>query len=490
MSSQRLEGAGVSRRKLLGGVIGLTGAAAAGSLLAACGGGAPPTSTPAPQKPAAAATPAAEKPAAAATQAPAATAAPAAKPTEAPKPAAAPKPSGAQVTIKFHARQGQQEDELYKQRIPEFEAKYPNIKAVLENFPTNEYYAKIATMAAGGTIGDAAWTSIGSGSIYFLYARKIIYPVDDFVSRDKFDLTPYFPGCIKALTRDGKLIGLPFKAHPGIALVYYNKKLFDDAGVKYPTEEWKHADLVDLAKKLTKAPDYYGFLPTTTARGLLSFVKSFGGELLSEDGKTSQLNSKEGLGAIQFVDALFHEHKVSPAPDQIVGDSNQMWIAGKLAMFHSGTSTEVTRKQIGDKFQFFAVPNAKGPGGIGGSNYEVDAYAVIGSSKHKDEAWELVKWLTDQESGIRLGEIGGTVGGREDVYNSPRLLKDPIRKVFADVMAKAGEFRIPANTRTDEYEKTTQQMLDPVWLGKEKPTKEYVDKVRDAVQKVLDKPLP
>jgi hypothetical protein len=57
-------------------------------------------------------------------------------------------------------------------------------------------------------------------------------------------------------------------------------------------------------------------------------------------------------------------------------------------------------------------------------------------------------------------------------------------------MEKAQDTRPIFNTRMDEYTKTIQQTLDPVWLGKEKPTKEYIDKVNDTIQKVLDKPLP
>lgn len=463
-----------SRRRLLLGGMTLVGSAL---VLQACGGSSAPADSGASQGSSG------QAPASGATQAPAA------NPTTAPAAGGA-AASGEKVNIKFHARQGQQEDELYKQRIPEFEEKYPNIKATLENFPGAEYYPKIATMAAGGTIGDSIWTSIGGGGIYFLAARKTIAPIDDFVSKDKFDLTAYYPGTIKALTREGKVLGLPFKSHPGLALIYYNKKIFDDAKVEYPTEAWTHDDLIKLAQELTKSGEHFGYLPTTTQKAILTATRSFGGELLSEDGKKAQLSSKEGVAAIQFIASFFTDLKVAPTPDQVVGDANQMWINGKLAMFQGGTSVQVTAKQIADKFEFFAVPNAKGPAGVGGSDFEVDAYAVVSSSKHKDEAWELVKWLTDQESGIRLGEIGGTVGGRQDVYTSERLLKDPIRKVFADVMANAQATRPVFNTRMDEYEKTMQQMLDPVWLGKEKPTQEFIGKINDALQKVLDKPLP
>ena len=470
MTIQRKPDVQISRRNLIGGMAGIAGLSAVSSILAACGGSAAPAAAPA-QKPADSSKPAAAAPTVAAAQ----------------------KPAAGQVAIKFHARQGAQEDELYKQRIPEFEAKFPNIKATLENFPSAEYYAKIATMSAGGTIGDAIWTSIGQGGIYFLQARKTITAIDEMVSKDKFDTSVYFKGCMEALTREGKLLGLPFNAHPGQALVFYNKKIFDDLGVKYPEAGWTTTDLVELAKKVNKPGEFFGYYPQTTQKGILTAVRTFGGQLLSEDGKKVQLNSKEAIEAIQFIASLMHDHKVSPTPEQMVGNTatpEQMLIIGKVAMHQGGTSVQNAQKQIGDKFQILAVPNAKGPTGIAGSDYEVDAYSMVATTKNKDQAWELIKWLTDQESGIRLGEIGGTIGGRDDVYNAPRITKDPIRKVFADVMAKAMATRPVFNTRMEEYEKTMQQMLDQIWLGKEKAGKEYVDKVNDALQKVLDKPLP
>lgn len=469
--TQRSVGTSVSRRSFISGVGAFAGLSVASSLLAACASA--PAATPAPD----------QKPAASGTQPAAA----------APTAAAAPKAAAGQVAIRFHARQGAQEDELYKQRIPEFEAKFPNTKVSLENFLSTEYYAKIATMSAGGTIGDAMWTSIGQGGIYFLDARKTIAPIDDMVSKDKFDTKVYFDGCMKAVTREGRLLGLPFKAHPGQAFVFYNKKIFDDAGVKYPEEGWTTQNLIELAKKVNKTGEYFGYYPQVTQKGILTATRTFGGELLSEDGKKAQLNSKEATEAIKYIASLVYEHKVSPTPEQMVGNTatpEQMFIIGKVAMFQGGSSIQVTQKQIGDKFQIFATTNAKGPTGIAGSDYEVDAYSMVASTKNKDQAWELMKWLTDQESGIRLGEIGGTIGGRDDVYNAPRITKDPIRKVFSDVMAKAMATRPVFNTRMEEYEKTMQQMLDQVWLGKEQAGKEYLDKVNDSLQKVLDKPLP
>jgi len=101
-----------------------------------------------------------------------------------------------------------------------------------------------------------------------------------------------------------------------------------------------------------------------------------------------------------------------------------------------------------------------------------------------------VKWLTNQESGIRLGEIGGTVGGRPDVYRADRILKFPERKVFLEAMEGAMPGRPTFNTRATEYETVMGDALQPLWDGKEQPSKTFLDNVTAQVQAILDKPLP
>src|SRR5207244_4054972 len=107
-----------------------------------------------------------------------------------------------------------------------------------------------------------------------------------------------------------------------------------------------------------------------------------------------------------------------------------------------------------------------------------------------DAAWLWLKWITSQESGIRLGEIGGTVGGRPDVYKSERILKDPIRKVFLEAMDTAQPGRPAFNTRFFEYETAIINGLKPLWDGKETPSRSFIDEVTRQAQLVLDKPLP
>ena len=145
-------------------------------------------------------------------------------------------------------------------------------------------------------------------------------------------------------------------------------------------------------------------------------------------------------------------------------------------------------KTIGDKFKWMVVPNAKGPSGVGGSDYEVDAYCITANSKAPEKAFEWIKFLTNKESGVQLGIIGGTVGGRPDVYGDPELLKIPYRPVFKDLMDNAQASRITANWRQTEAETALGQLMQPLWAGDAKPDKAFLDDVTAQIQTIMDKP--
>ena len=160
-------------------------------------------------------------------------------------------------------------------------------------------------------------------------------------------------------------------------------------------------------------------------------------------------------------------------------------IRGKIAAVQHSTGSA-----IGDKFEWMVVPNAIGPGGVGGSDFEVDAYSVTTTSKHPNEAFQWVQYLCSKDSGIQLGLIGGTVGGRPDVYGAEELLKFPFRVVFKDVMDNAMASRVTANWRQDEAETTIQQLTQPLWAGEAQPDEAFLESLRAQIQDIMDKPRP
>jgi len=468
----------ISRRRLL---LSLAGIAGTASTLSACGGDAAPAA-PAKAEPT-------KAPAAAPTTAAVATAAP----TKAPEPTKAAEP----VEITFHSRGGpptNQEIILYEEQMPLFMKKFPNIKVKHEGFTGEDYLKKITVLLAGNSIGDAMWTSVGTGTIYNFAAQKALRPMDDLVAKEKFDLAQYYAGCIEAMKREGKVYGLPFKSHPGIAMLYYNQSLYESKGAAIPTKDWTLEQLIDNAKKVTSDGVYgYYFFMKPISRTILSLTRAHGGELLDAEGKKSQLNSPAAIQAVTWLYEAMYKHKITPTPAQLeaVGGEAKGFAAGKIGAERHGSAFQITaQNEVKDAFKWFVAVHPKGPAGKGGSDYEADAYSIAQATKKSEGAWEWVKWLTNQESGIRLGEIGGTVGGRPDVYRADRILKFPERKVFLEAMEGAMPGRPTFNTRATEYETVMGDALQPLWDGKEQPSKTFLDNVTAQVQAILDKPLP
>ena len=106
----------------------------------------------------------------------------------------------------------------------------------------------------------------------------------------------------------------------------------------------------------------------------------------------------------------------------------------------------------------------------------------------EEKAFEWMKFLTNQESGKQLGIIGGTIGGRPDVYGDADLLKIPYRQVFKGLMDNAMPSRITANWRQTEAEQALTQLTQPLWTGDAKPDQAFLDDVTAQIQTIMDKP--
>lgn len=398
------------------------------------------------------------------------------------------------VTIRFHARIGQQEDALYDMQMPKFMEEFPNIELIKESFPGAEFSTKVSTMYAGGTLGDVIWSALGQSKIQFNWAQGQVAPIGDLVESQSVDLSEWYEGCINAISVEGNLLGLPFKAHPGLAVIYYNQNILDEAGLEYPAAGWTFDDQIAIAKAATKTEGdrttQFGYLPSVSWKAFVALFRAFGDELINEDGTQFQLNSELGMQAINHQYDFFHTHLTSPTPDQMIGTGNEMWISGILGLYQGGTSVSVTGSTIGDTFAWMAAPNAVGPSGVGGSDYEVDAYCVTTTTENPNEAFEWVKYLCNKDSGIQLGLIGGTVGGRPDVYGAEELLAFPFRVVFKDIMDNAQASRILGNWRQEEAENAFAQLMQPLWAGDEQPTEAFIDSVTQEIQAIMDKPRP
>jgi len=396
--------------------------------------------------------------------------------------------SSAQTTVRFHARVGTQGD-FYTDMAKEFNAAHPNINVVVETFPNTEFFEKIATMMAGGTVGDGMWTA--SILNYYTYAAANAFvDLDDYISKDNYDLSVFYPVAIDATKKiNDKMYGLPCIVHPGRVGLYYNKTVLDKAGIEVPTADWTYDKLLDVGKQLTVSSGgqttQWGFLPDTGYFGLIMPIRSHGGDWMDPEGTKCTVNSTEGVTALKLWERVYQTDHSAPTPAQI-DDGGQMWASGRIILMQSGYWGQSTGKNLVKDFEWMVAPMPKGPAGSRGM-FEMDANVVFASSKVIDATWEYLKTLSSKEAGIKIALAGSVPGGRPDVWEDPQLNDVPSHAVFTEIMKTIDPLVVPANLRYQELEVIAKNELDPVWLG-DKKVDDVIQSLTDNIQQTMDMP--
>jgi multiple sugar transport system substrate-binding protein len=130
----------------------------------------------------------------------------------------------------------------------DFTAKYPQYEVQYVDLGSKDYLMRLDTMVTSGERVDMA---LAMDSIeYTNRAREGMFlPMDKLVTEDGFNLKDAFGDGLAPSYINGKLYGLPYTK--GGFYVFYNKDMFDAAGLKYPTDEWTWDDFEKIAKTLT-----------------------------------------------------------------------------------------------------------------------------------------------------------------------------------------------------------------------------------------------
>ncbi|MBV9171473.1 MAG: extracellular solute-binding protein, partial [Chloroflexi bacterium] len=336
--------------------------------------------------------------------------------------AAAPATTAGATEMVFHCREGDLSNH-FVEYAKRWSAAHPQTPIRMETMvATNEYWLKLAAMHASGTIGDNV---VDISRFFPEMAYKGLYrEITPFIQAENFDLGQYYPAAVENGQFDGKQYCLPETYQYQAMLIYYNKNLFDTAGVQYPDTLNETFDgLVDRAVKLTKASEtQFGYAGASSAHHII--IRSFGGDVLDADRKKSRLAEPEAITATEWIHDLIYKQKAHPAPDQVEnGSETNMFAGGKVAMLQSTLWTGTFLiPLVGGKFNYGAAVLPKGPTGIMGNHSQSDLVGVTASSKNPDVAWQIAKFMTAKDIGIEKVSLNaGGPGARPDVQTDPGL---------------------------------------------------------------------
>lgn len=320
--------------------------------------------------------------------------------------------------------------------IADFEAANPNIKINLTIMPWTEYWQKIQTATISNTLPDLMIMSVAYIEKYA--DAGVVIDLKDYIDRD-LDRNEYYEFAMQTTRMaDGHEYGMPWNIVGNC--LFYNKELFDIAGLDYPNADWTWEDLRANAIALSDpAENQYGFT-MTLAEGLDSVIYSYGGAVVNDELTECVINSPEAMEGVQFIRSLLLDDKcMVPVASEVSGSTN--FSTGKVAMAVDGCwfmETMATSSQINWDI-------AELPAGPSGSRPRAwsDSICITKDSKNPEMAWEFIKFLVSAE-GQTIANLSGT---RIPVYipasMSDSFLKNPSLPCNLEVLIKGLEKASP-----------------------------------------------
>ena len=213
------------------------------------------------------------------------------------------------------------------------------VKVQINVIDWDNYWTLLEAGASGGEMPDVFWMHSNTAQMYM--ENDLLLPLDDYIANDSaIDLNNYYEGVVNLYRRsdNGVQYALP-KDHDTIALLY-NKALFDKYGVDYPTNDWTWEDVRDAAAKITeggKSENIYGYALNTTNNqdGWYNIVYDYGGEIITEDHKSTTIGSANGKAGMEMVRQLLEV----AAPQTTVAETgtDSLFKSGLTAMISQGS---------------------------------------------------------------------------------------------------------------------------------------------------------
>ena len=309
------------------------------------------------------------------------------------------------------------------QQIADEWSKTSGVSAKIEVVDWDNYWTLLEAGASGGEMPDVFWTHSNTVQLYM--DNDVLLKLNDYIANDSaIDLSNYYEGIVNLYTRsDGNVYALP-KDHDTIALLY-NKALFDQYGVAYPTADWTWDDMYEAAKAITEGSngDVYGMAMNTSNNqdGWYNLVYDYGAQIINDAHNGTTIGSAEGKAGMEMVRKLL----TVGAPQSVVAETgtDSLFMSAKTAMITQGSwmINAFYTAEHHDDYAWALLPyadvngNGKCDGGERYSAYNGLGWAASAATKNPDAAYSLISYFCSKEGQLKQSELGVTMGGMKGV---------------------------------------------------------------------------
>lgn len=379
-----------------------------------------------------------------------------------------------------HLRVGLRGDpQVWYELIESFHQAHPDI--IIEHVEQVDWNMdKIILQELAGQPFDVVYAVIEQA--WSLVDQDLLMPLNDFMARDTDPewheyLDDVHPNLMQTWQKDGLQYYLPYEWNNMV--MYYNTKLYDEAGLAFPARNWTWDDFLANAQRLHKRVGdevtVDGFSCTWyNPFGFAPWIYTAGGRILDDSWTESTMNDPRVLESVEFVRSLMWEHEVLGLGCPRIPETGfvGMWGAGRWVLYWY---------QLNDfhDYDIQVWPQHPTHGEeatvLGGG-----AHAISAASPNKEAAWTFIKWLNSPEIIDYWTRIGDSNPSRASVAMSDAVLGMPPKSAMLYYDALNNAIPVPAPPAYMELERIFNEELHRVWHG-EISSREAVEQIHSLI---------
>jgi multiple sugar transport system substrate-binding protein len=333
----------------------------------------------------------------------------------------------------------------YATIVKDFEKTHPNIKVDMTVQPWDTIQQKLPSAWLTGQGPDVAAVSSDPNAVAQYVKTRSVLPITETGSGDsKINTSKFAPGTVKEFTYDGKLYGVP--ANFATLSLYYNKKLFEAAGIANPPKTV--AELAQDAKALTANGNYGIALADNQTIQMWPVLQWLEGGDIVNAKNCSVLQTAAGQQSLKTWADLVANDKVSPVG--LTGaQADSLFSAGKAAMEINGPWAASGYKSAGIDLGIVKVP--VGVDGKSATLGSIAPLSISAKTKYPKQAQEFLAFWTSKATQKKFSLQTGFPPMRTDLSNDPDLKANETVSVFASQVPDSRLYlpHVPNATKVD-----------------------------------------
>ena len=367
--------------------------------------------------------------------------------------------------------------------IKGFEKENPNIKINMVDVAAADYMNKLSTMLNGGNDCDIVYIKDADSTPSFAEKGQL-EDLTSYIEKDGLDTSKYIS--YDDFNLDGKQVALPFKSD--YYVLYYNKDIFDAANVEYPSNDMTWDEWEEMCTKLTSGEGnnkvYGGYLHTWQA-----CVENWA----IQDGKNTILGPDYSFMKPYYEMALRMQDAGTIMDYSTLKTGNIAYASpfqqGTVATLPMGTwfsTMMITKAEAGETDVNLGIATLPHPEGVEAGNTvgSTTPMAINANSKHKEEAWEFVKYATGETGAAAQIERGQMPAYQDDTTLETIAGKEGMPEGAAEALKTTN---IVLDRPIDSKSAEINQMLSEehsLIMIKEKPIDDVLGEMGDRAKEI------